>query len=297
MTVKTKLAMLVSIILWASAFVGIRAGLQAYSPEGLALLRFIIASGCMGVLYFLLPTRNKISLKDKITLMCSGAIGIGLYNISLNHGEQSVPSGMASFVVSQSPITTALFALLVLKESLTLPRILGFAVSIAGVSLMLMGSEGGLSWSADLAYIFIATFSGSCFMILQKPLLGKYHVVEATTYAIWGGTLFLAFYAPQMVADLQAAPMNVTWLVIYLGIFPAAVGYASWSYVLSKIPAARAASFLYFMPFVATLMGWLLLDETPAMISLVGGMFAIAGVWLVNQSYRMPQIKVAEAQA
>ncbi|MCC2667478.1 MAG: eamA, partial [Gammaproteobacteria bacterium] len=44
LTLKTKLALLTTVVLWASAFVAIRAGLQGYSPGGLALLRFLIAS-------------------------------------------------------------------------------------------------------------------------------------------------------------------------------------------------------------------------------------------------------------
>lgn len=114
--------------------------------------------------------------------------------------------------------------------------------------------------------------------------------VEATTYAIWGGTLFLAVHTPTLLIELPHASLASTLTVIYLGIFPAAIGYLSWSYVLKEMPAARAMSFLYFVPFLATLLGWLLLNEVPTLLSMVGAMFAIAGVWLVSQSYRMPMV-------
>lgn len=296
MSIRTKIAITVAVLLWASAFVGIRAGLQDFSPEGLALLRFFVASCCMGLFYFYMPKRSRIHWRDVCKLLFSGAIGIGVYNVALNNGELVVSSGMASFIIGQSPIITAIVAVFMLGERLTLPRILGFLVSICGVALIVVGQEGGFHWDAYIAYIFLATVAGSVFTIIQKPLLKKYHAIEATTYVIWGGTLFLSMYAPQLSHEILHASLSSILLVIYLGVFPAAVGYVAWSYALSEIPAARATSFLYFIPFAATLLGWLWLGEVPAWLSLVGGLLGVMGVWLVNQSYRSPPVVVASTE-
>lgn len=88
-----------------------------------------------------------------------------------------------------------------------------------------------------------------------------------------------------MQQDWQQASWTATLVIVYLGIFPASIGYIAWSYALARIPASRAVSFLYFMPFVATLLGWLWLSEVPKLLSVFGGVVAIFGVWLVNQSY------------
>jgi len=293
MSFKTKIALMVAIFLWASAFVGIRAGLQEYSPEGLALLRYIIASLCMGVIYYRLPNRNKIRLQDRCALLCVGALGIGVYNVTLNYGELSISSGMASFIISQSPLITTLFAILFLGEQINLARLLGFIVSVAGIALIAVGEFGGFKWDMSISYILLATLAGGCYSVLQKPFLKKYHAIEATTYVIWGGTLFLAFYASQLQHDLATASLGTTLTVVYLGIFPAAFGYIAWSYALAEIPASQAVSFLYFTPFLATLLGWIWLDEAPVWLSIAGGLLAIAGVWLVNQSYKKSSLQAA----
>lgn len=287
MTYKTKFSLFIAVLLWASAFVGIRFGLNDYSPEGLALLRYIIASFCMGIIYYSRPQHPnaKLSLGNKIALLFVGAIGIGFYNIMLNYGELSIRSGMASFIISQSPVLTAIFAVFFLKEEFTFNRLLGFIISIVGIILISLGEKVGFQWNTGLIYILLATLAATSYTILQKPFLNKYNAIPATTYVIFGGTLFLLAYFPTLREEMLAASFSSTLLVIYLGIFPAAIGYIAWSYALTEIPASRAVSFLYFTPFVATLLGWLCLGETPVLLSLFGGVLAILGVWFVNKTY------------
>jgi drug/metabolite transporter (DMT)-like permease len=69
---------------------------------------------------------------------------------------------------------------------------------------------------------------------------------------------------------------------IYLGVFPAALGYVSWAYALARIPACRAASFLYLVPAVTLGIAWFWLGEWPTWLALFGGVIAMSGVIVVN---------------
>ena len=291
-SLKTKAALITTVILWASAFVGIRAGLQGYSPGGLACLRFLIASVCMYIVYLLLPPRETIPLRDKALLLLIGIVGIGFYQIALNYGELSVSSGLASFIISQSPIITVTFAILFLSEPLKLPVFIGMLISILGVGLITLGSAHQFNFQMGFFYILFATLVSSIYSLMQKPFLKKYHAIEVTAYIIWGSLFALVIYLPNVFHDVQTASLQATLSVIYLGIFPAAIAYVAWSYALKEIPAARAVSFLYFMPIVATILGWIWLGEIPAWVSLVGGLLALCGVWIVNHSYSRGTAKV-----
>ncbi len=68
-----------------------------------------------------------------------------------------------------------------------------------------------------------------------------------------------------------------------MGIFPAAVAYVAWSYVLKKLSASKAAITLYALPIVSTLLGFLLLHEQPSLISLVGGGIALCGALVAHR--------------
>ncbi len=282
-SLKTKIALLVAVSLWASAFVGIRVSLQGYTPGGLALLRFIIASIIMLIMQMRLPERHSVTFLDKALLLLVGAFGLGCYHIALNYGELSVSSGISSFIISLSPLVTLVFAIIFLREVIGINIIFGMLVSVVGIALIMLGKTNDYNFHVGVLEVMIATFVGGVYSVLQKPFLKKYHAIEVTAYIIWGTMLFLLYYMPEMVGSVKTASLKSTMAAVYLGIFPAAIGYIAWSYGLKEISATEAANYLYLMPLIATLLGWIWLGEIPGWLAFFGGLIALLGVWIVNQ--------------
>src|SRR2546423_11563333 len=102
-TTRTLIALVVSLVLWASAYAGIRAGLYGYSPANLAILRFVVASAALAA-YATVAHFRRPQMRDLAGLVLSGAIGITFYNIALNYGESRVTAGAASLLISSAPI-------------------------------------------------------------------------------------------------------------------------------------------------------------------------------------------------
>ncbi len=119
-------------------------------------------------------------------------------------------------------------------------------------------------------------------MIMQKSYLARYSALEFTAYSIWFGTLLMLPFGDGFIHSLRSAPASATLAVIYLGIFPGALAYVAWSYVMSHGTAGRTATLLYIIPVMAIGIAWLWLGEVPRWISLVGGAVALAGVVMVN---------------
>jgi drug/metabolite transporter (DMT)-like permease len=274
-------AAVTTIVFWGSAFVGIRAGLPSYSPAHLALLRFLCASLALGV--FAAVTRMRLpEPRDLPLIFLLGLLGFAFYNIALNTGEQRIQAGPAALLLQTLPIWTALLATLFLGERLAPLGWVGIGIGFAGALVIAFGSGTGFSlgWSAGL--ILAASLSASAYNIIQKKMLARYRPVEVTTWAIWAGTLLLLPFSPGLLREMRAAPAAATLSVAYLGIGPAALAYATWAVVLSRMPASRAASLLYAVPVMAFLIGWVWLGEVPEVSDIVGGLLALAGVAVVN---------------
>ncbi len=278
---KTLAAVAVTLLLWASAFAGIKAGLTAYSPGELALLRFLFGSAAMAFFArsrgFGLPERQDI---PRILLV--GFLGFTVYHVFLNFGEQTVSAGAASLIVSFTPVMTAILAVALLGERLRPAGWAGIALSVAGVALISIGEGKGIALNPGCALILISSLGSSLYNVFQKPLLKRYHPIAFTAYAMTAGTLFMLVFARGLPSAFLRAPLEATLSVVYLGVFPGAVAYSTWTYALSRMPASRLATSLYVSPVLAIAIAWAWIGEIPTLLSLVGGAVTLGGVLLTN---------------
>ena len=173
----------ITVFFWGSAFAGIRAGLQGYSPAHLATLRFMVASLVLAI--FALLTRMRLPRRQDLpSIFVQGLLGFTLYNLALNTGEQTVASGSAVLLIQTTPIWTALLATLILKERLRPWGWAGIAISFTGALIIALGKGQGLELRLGAVLILLAAVSTSTYNIFQKRMLARYRPVEVTAYAI-----------------------------------------------------------------------------------------------------------------
>ncbi len=282
---KTLICIVITLVLWASAFAGIRAGLSAYDPATMALLRFGVASFVLAL--YAVFTRVRIPARQDLPkIVAAGFLGIAVYHVSLNYGEQSVEAGAASLLIASAPVLTALLATLFLGERLRLIGWAGIGLSFLGAALISLGQGDGLSLNLGVGLVLLAAMAQGTYFVVQKPILRNYRAIEVVSYVTWAGTLMLLVFLPGLITEIQAAPLDATLAVVYMGIGPGALAYATWAYVLSRLPASTASSFLYIVPVIAFTIAWFWLGEVPTYMSIVGGALALAGVALVNKKPR-----------
>ena len=274
-------ALTICLVLWASAFAGIRLGLRGFGPGQLALLRFVIASVAL-LVYALVKRLPMPALRDLPMLFLMGFLGFTVYHVGLNAGEVVVPAGAASFIIASVPVFSTLLAVIFLRERLTLLGWAGATVSFLGVALISVGMGTGLKFEPAALLIVLAALAESIYFVVQKPLLSRYSGLQLTTFTIWTGTVFMLIYLPGLIRQISLAPAVSTLAAGYLGIFPAAIGYVLWSFALSHADVSRVTSSLNLSPILSLLIAFLILGEIPSALSVIGGVITVVGVILLN---------------
>lgn len=277
----TTAAVIVTILAWASAFPAIRAGLRSFGPIELGALRFAIAAVPAAI--FLAATRPAWpTVSDFLRLVVGGFLFVALYTALLNLGERTVSAGAASFIINTNPIMTAGLAMLVLGERFSARAWAGTALSFAGIGLIALGEGQGMRLDTGALLILGAALCNSVTTVVQKPLFARHKPLTISAWNMVLGALFLCPWLPQATSELAGASASGVQAVIYLGLVPSLVAYGTWSIALSRLPASRASNFMYCVPPVATLLGFLWLREVPTMLGTIGGTMALVGVAVVN---------------
>ena len=280
--VRTYMPLLVAIVFWASAFAGIRAGNEGYSPFQVALLRYATASVVLTIVVFFKGVRVP-SLNDLPGIGLMGLIGVAGYNMAVNYGELTVPAGSASFIVGSAPIFTSFLAWVFLGERIKTSHWIGIMISFIGVGVIGLAEGGGLHLGHGAWFVLLAACLQSGYFVVQKPYLTRYTPLELVTYAIWCGTLILLIFSGGIIRQIHNASLSATLSVVYLGVFPGALGYVCWSIVLSTMNVSRASGFLYLIPFIASLIAWIWLGETPSLQAFVGGCIVLSGIFTITK--------------
>jgi drug/metabolite transporter (DMT)-like permease len=279
--VATTVAVVVTVIAWASAFPAIRAGLTAFGPAELGAVRFAIAA--IPAALFLIVMRPTLPALNEIWRFAFGGIVfVGFYTVLLNFGELTVSAGAASFIINVNPIITAALAMMLLGERFPLFAWIGTFISFAGIGLIALGEGEGLRVDNGALLVLGAAFCTSFSTVVQKPLFTRH---KALTVSAWNMVIGSVALSPALISGLDQlsdADSEALFAAVYLGLVPSLVAYGTWAVVLSRLPASRASNFMYCVPPVATLMGFLWLSEAPGLLGILGGVLALGGVIIVN---------------
>jgi drug/metabolite transporter (DMT)-like permease len=283
-------AALLTVVLWASAFFGIRAVADDLSPGPFALGRLIVASIALAAIVAIRRPAMPRGRGDLLLIAVSGVVWFGGYFIALNAGEGLVDAGTAAMLVNLGPILIAIFAGLFLREGFPPRLMVGSAIAFAGA--LVIGVATGVeaaSRAAPLGVLLclLAAVAYAIGVTVQKPALARVPALSVTWIACSIGTVVTLPFGPQLLDELGGAPADAIAWIVYLGVFPTAIAFTTWAFALNRTTAGRLGSTTYLVPPVAIVMAWLILNEVPPALAFVGGALCIGGVIVARSRGRL----------
>lgn len=235
---------LVTVTLWGSSFVAIRDAGQTLSPGSLALGRLLVSLVVLGTAALIwrepLPGR-----RDLLRIAAFGVLFLGVYSVTLNEAERRVDAGTAAMLINTGPILTgpiliALLAGIFLGEGFPRRLFAGCAVAFSGCVLIgLASSRSGSHAGLGIALLLVAASAYAAAVVLQKPVLARASPLQVTWLGCAAGAVVCLPFAPGLVAELDDAGATAVGWMLYLGVAPTALGFATWAYAFAgRAPAA-----------------------------------------------------------
>ncbi|HDZ8764357.1 TPA: DMT family transporter [Staphylococcus aureus] len=278
----TFLSYLFTIILWGSAFPMIKIALNDFSAESLSAFRLILATIILlpFVIIKKLPTPE---LRDIPVIFILGFCGFVIYHTALNFGETLISSGISGILVSTTPIFSSALAYIFLKEHFSKWNWLSSLVAFIGISIISISKDDYTTINVlGVFIILLASFSESLYFTFQKKYIEKYGFIAFTLYTIMASSPFMLIFIPEIINDIHGATFTSIVSVLYLAIFPTIIPYVLLAYIVKSVGVSDATMSLYLTPIVSLLLSYLLLDELPTTLAIIGGIITLLGVSLSN---------------
>ena len=258
------LSLIFAMFIWASSFIALKAAMEDLGPFTVIFFRMVFASLCF--VYFIKDfIKYDFSKKDIKFILLLALFEPCLYFVFESKALQLTSASQAGMITSLMPIITAMAAGYFLKEIISKQLIIGSLIAMsAAIWLSLQGSTSISSPNPLLGNFFelLAMACGAGYTITARYLSSKYSALFITAIQVFIGAIF---FTPLFIYEYNTIPMNFTlnsflW-TIYLGVVVTLAGYGLYNYALTKIPASKAAVFIYLIPVFTLILAYFVLNE------------------------------------
>lgn len=270
------------VLLWSTGFIGARLGMPHAGPLTFLTLRYLTVLAVMLPLALLLRVRWLASPGDARHIAVSGLLIQGGYLGGVFCAiDAGMSAGVVALIVGMQPLLTAAAAGRLLGERVTPLQWAGFALGLAGVTLVVwnkMSMQGMGAGSLALALFALGCITLG--MLYQKKYCPSFDL-RAGVVLQFGAALLVTL-------PLALETLHVEWT----GEFLIALGWlslvlsAGTSTILFRLiergAATRVTSLFYLTPAVTAVMAWLMFGELLGATAITGMAIAVAGVALVN---------------
>jgi drug/metabolite transporter (DMT)-like permease len=289
-------------LIWGSTFLAIRIGDESFPPLLVAGIRHLVF-GLIAFPILLWKTKARPTWAEWRSTTVTGFLLLAVGNGGVCLAEERVPSGIAALLVATISLWMVIIDWLRPNGVRPVPRVIaGLVFGFAGLALLVGPKELGGAGRIDpigVAILGVCSFAWACGSIYAKhghmpnsPLVGS------AMQSITGGVIL--WIAAGLTGEFRSLHLGMvstrSWMaMVYLICFGSMIGFSSYLYILKHSTATRVATYAFVNPIVALFLGWLLLNETINLRTILASAVILAAVLLVITAPHRQESKTALA--
>lgn len=286
-------AIVVTVVAWASAFIVIRGVAPYFTGGAVALGRLVVGTVILGVVVIVQRRWVWPSAREWLWVAIYGVGWFGAYNVCLNIAEHTLDAGTSAMLVNIAPILIAFGGGIFLREGIPRWLAIGALVSFAGAVVIGIASGANFSNGIGVVWCVVAAFAYAIGVLFQKPALRRLPNAQVTWLGCTIGMLACLPFTGQLVSGLHSAPIG-GWLgLLYLGAIPTSLAFSTWAYALYRMPASQLGVSTYVVPTLTIILSLAVFHVVPSWLAIGGGVLCLVGVALSRRRSRVGAVPEA----
>jgi drug/metabolite transporter (DMT)-like permease len=285
-------------VVWGSTYLGIDLAVRTMPPFLMAAVRFLIAGS---LLYAWAVRRgdrsDRPTSRQWLSAFLIAAPMLAVGNAAVGWAEQTIDTGTASLIIASVPLWMALLDRGIYGQRLARGAVAGLLVGFAGVGL-LVAPGGGTNKAAIILVFSSAAWAIGSLYSRRAPQPSR-PLVAAGMQMLAGGVILTGVSGVAgEFSRVQPGEISLeSWLgLAYLIVAGSLVAFTTYMWLLRTAPTALVGTYAYVNPFVAVLLGTVILGEPLGWRTLVGGGIVIAAVAMIVRAPKRPPEPAIDAR-
>lgn len=229
---------------------------------------------------------NKADFASIVTL---GIVGVFINQWSFFKGLQTADPTTSALILATTPILTGVLAAIFLKEKLTIRMFIGSVVAITGIYFVVTkGTFTSIHVDRGLLWIVLTMVTFAIMIIMTRRLSNRMSPLAITLYSNIVGLFVSIPFVFLLDSPLRMSSNFSDWaLLIVTAIVVHGIANLIWNNYIRYVDASKASILSNLEPFVAMVMGFLLLAKPITDAEIIGSLFIVGGVILSTYQRKM----------
>jgi drug/metabolite transporter (DMT)-like permease len=269
--------------IWGGMYVISKVVLEVIPPFTLLTIRLVMGAMVLGVIIFLYGRSNisRAQIRDSFLV---GFMGYGISVGFQFSGTKLSTASNGALITSATPAFVLLFAILILREKISVRRVMALTLSTIGVLAVIDPRTAELSPSLFLGNIllFVAGITWALYSVLVRKIVNNADLLISSSIMLLGGVPSSMIFGMLELNSQSIGTITpgITGGILFLGIISTALAMFLWNYAFAVLPASIASVTFFAQPVVGTLLGWFFLGEKITPLFLFGGILIGVGLFI-----------------